>query len=117
MEHVSLENLDSCDEVSYHIVSMKQESPVKEYYLLNKELGRTSAAMTWGELESALSSGQAQPDTAVTQQGASKWCKLSDLLACSSDTNIEQIIKSQREAGSKGILSRVMSLFKGGMKA
>ncbi len=117
MEHVSLENLDSCDEVSYHIAVMSQESPVNEYYLLSKELGNTSAAMTWDELESALANGQAHPDTPVTQEGATQWCKLGDLLECSPDTSLEQILKSQRAAGSEGIFARLKSLFKGGDKA
>lgn len=117
MEHNSPENLDYGDEVSYHNQVMKQEEPVKEYYVLNQELGRTSAAMTWGELESALASGQAQPDTPVTQQGAKGWCRLADLLEAAPDTAIEQIFKSQRAASSKGIIVRLAGLFKRGTKA
>lgn len=94
---------------------MNTQENQQVYYVLDKQRGETSSALSWSELELGLDRGIWTSDCPVTQAGASGWSTLAELMAAGQGACIKDLLVSTAK-GQGGILSKIWAKLKGNAK-
>ncbi|MFI3243476.1 MAG: hypothetical protein R3Y56_04405 [Akkermansia sp.] len=92
---------------------MDTAAKVELYYWIDKKSGKTSAPTSWDELQALRSQGVIDSTCPLTQEGASGWCTLQQLMDADGVFHVEDVLaRTKPRGGLRGILATIFG--KGG---